>query len=559
MKLLRKSFFRLSFLLSFAAFTYNAHAQSDPTGNSPATNTYAITNATIVQAPGKQIEGGTLIISNGLITAVGTNINIPANAEVIDGTDMYVYPGFIDGMSNTGAARPDAMERPEDLFTPDPPNDYAGITPEMSVKFQLDIEENSINNMRKLGFTISHTVPHGRMLPGSGSLILLKDGEHADDLIMEENVSMYTQFQGAPGAYPGNTLGIMAKWRNLYRNADLAKQHTEMYASNPAGLPRPTQDRVLQAFYPVVDRSQPVFYNANSILEAQRAMRLQSELGFNLALGNLEEGWEMVDDLSSSGVTVFLSLNVPEEPEVKEDGDKTEEVAALEQRRLDFYNKQMSQFSAMDAEGIKFGFSTMGATASKIKSNLISIVEHGLDSVQALAALTIDAAELLGIDAVTGTLDEGKIGNAVVTTGPYFHEDSGVKYVFVDGDKYEYEIRESGGGEVSEEEAAGIVGTWVYTSNSPRGEQTGTMVFARQAGELTGILTSDSGQPDRILNNISFRDGTLTFDYAFEAGGQGVEIVVTGEIDGDEFEGETSISAFNISFPIVATKEVPQQ
>ncbi|MCG8373516.1 MAG: amidohydrolase family protein [Balneolales bacterium] len=559
MKLLRKSFFRLSLLLSFASFTYNAHAQSDPTGNSPATNTYAITNATIVQAPGKQIEGGTLIISNGLITAVGTNINIPANAEVIDGTDMYVYPGFIDGMSNTGAARPDAMERPEDLFTPDPPNDYAGITPEMSVKFQLDIEENSINNMRKLGFTISHTVPHGRMLPGSGSLILLKDGEHADDLIMEENVSMYTQFQGAPGAYPGNTLGIMAKWRNLYRNADLAKQHTEMYASNPAGLPRPTQDRVLQAFYPVVDRSQPVFYNANSILEAQRAMRLQSELGFNLALGNLEEGWEMVGDLSGSGVTVFLSLNIPEEPEVKEDGDKTEEVAALEQRRLDFYNKQMSQFSAMDAEGIKFGFSTMGATASKIKSNLVSIVEHGLDSVQALAALTIDAAELLGIDAVTGTLDEGKIGNAVVTTGPYFHKDSGVKYVFVDGDKYEYEIRESGGGEVSEEEAAGIVGTWVYTSSSPRGEQTGTMVFTRQAGELTGILTSDSGQPDRILNNISFRDGTLTFDYAFEAGGQGVEIVVTGEIDGDEFEGETSISAFNISFPIVATKEVPQQ
>lgn len=166
MKLLRILSFRLFVLLPFLMAPVLVNAQSDPTGESPVTRTYAITNATIIPSPGAKIEGGTLLISDGVITAVGTTVNIPDHAQVIDGTELWIYPGFIDGMSNTGASRPDAMERPNNLFTPDPPNDYAGITPEISVVEQLNIEESSIESMRKLGFTVSHTVPYGRMLPG---------------------------------------------------------------------------------------------------------------------------------------------------------------------------------------------------------------------------------------------------------------------------------------------------------------------------------------------------------------------------------------------------------
>ena len=82
-----------------------------------------------------------------------------------------------------------------------------------------------------------------------GSLLLLHDAKHPDELILKREVSLISQFSIAPGAYPGNTLGIMAKWRNIYKNAELAKKHTEMYASNPVGIARPSQDRVLQAFF----------------------------------------------------------------------------------------------------------------------------------------------------------------------------------------------------------------------------------------------------------------------------------------------------------------------
>ncbi len=557
MILLRKLTFRLLLLLAFLMVSYNSQAQSDPTGTSAVTSTYAITNATIIPSPGVKIEGGTIIISDGLITEVGTNVNIPSHAQVIDGTDHYVYAGFIDGMSNTGAKRPEAIERPDDIFPPDPPNDYAGITPEISVVEQLDIEDAKISAMRKIGFTISHTVPFGRMLPGKGSLILLRDADHPDEMILKQEVSLLSQFQGAPGAYPGNTLGIMAKWRNIYQNAALSKRHSEMYASNPAGITRPTQDRVLQAFYPVVDRSQPVFYNASTLLEAQRAMRLQEEMGFRLVLGNLSQGWALAPELNSD-VSVFMSLELPEAPESGDVEDESEEVQQLTERRQEFYDRHMNQFNEFSESGVTFGFSTMGVTASRVKKNIIAMQEYGFDSTEALAALTTNAAELLGISTIAGTLEPGKIGNAVVTTGPYFRDGSDVKMVFVDGHKYDFEIKEGGSTDVSDDITSDVLGTWEYSAISPQGEISGTIVFTDETGELTGTIGSNQGMySDVILTNISYREGTLTFDYTIDFGGQSLELILTGDITGNALEGEISVPAFSTSFPVSATKQDP--
>jgi len=457
-------------------------------------------------------------------------------------------------MSNTGAVRPEQMERPDNLFTPDPPNDYAGITPEMSVIRQIDVSEKSIASMRELGFTISHTVPYGRMLPGLGSLILLSDEDASYDLLLKQDVSMFTQFTGAPGAYPGNTLGIMAKWRNLYTQASYNKDHEQLYASNPEGIQRPKQDRALQAFYPVIDQTRPVFYHTNSMLEARRAMKLKGELDFNLVLSDLEEGWFLMDDLKDTDTEVLMSLNLPDEPEISEDEEKTDEVAQLEQRRQDAYDQFLSQYSEFNEAGISYGFSTMGTTSSKIKGNLEKLVASGLSEDAALAALTTDAAELLGIGDITGTLDPGKIGNVVVTTAPYFQEDSKVKYVFVDGKKYEFDTSESASSEVSEEAADVLMGSWDYAINTPQGEQTGQWIFSNEGGSLAGLMTSNDGGPDTDMNNLTFMDGALSFDFDFDAGGQSVEVVVLGEISDAEFAGEASIAAYNMSIPVSATK-----
>ncbi|XWN35928.1 MAG: amidohydrolase family protein [Balneola sp.] len=559
MKLIRKTLFRLLFVLPLIGFTSNLQAQSDPTGESPATRTYAITNATIIQAPGKVMEEGTIVITDGLITSIGKNVRIPATADVIDGTEMFIYPGFIDGMSNTGADRPQNPERPDNLFTPDPPNYYAGITPENQVIDQIKVDENSIEAMRKVGFTVSHTVPYGRMLPGSGALILLRDADHPDNLILSEGSSLYSQFSGAPGAYPGNTLGIMAKFRNLYKNAELSKNHTELYASNPNGISRPVRDRVSEAFYPVIEKQQPIFYNASNSLEARRAIRLQKELGFNLVLGNLQEGWDLADDIKESDTKVFMSLELPKEPKDSKDEGKSDEVKQLEERRMEFYKKYVTQYLKLQEAGIKFGFSSIDARPNQLKDNILTIIENGLSEDEALAALTTNAADLLGISDMTGTLDEGKIGNLIVSKGPYFDKDSQIKYVFVDGEKHEYDIKD--GSKVKEGDSAtpanleAILGTWNYEFTTPQGTQTGTFVFTNESDILSGIMTSSDGTPDTDLQNISFLDGELSFDFSIDAGGQAVDIVVVGVVDGNNYDAEASVAAFNFTFPIQATKD----
>lgn len=554
MKLHLHNVLKLVLILPLLFISTQLFAQSDHTGQAYPTRTFAITGATIIQAPGMVVDSGTVVISDGLIHSVGVNVSIPENAEVIDGNELFVYPGFIDGMSNTGAARPDQMERPDDLFTPAPPNDYAGITPEESVLSQINVSENSISSMRGLGFTISHTVPYGRMLPGSGAIILLSDKETTYDLVLKQDVSMFTQFTGAPGAYPGNTLGIMAKWRNLFTQASLNKDHEALYASNPGGIQRPPQDRALQAFYPVIDQTKPVFYHTNSMLEARRAMKLKDELGFNLVLSDLEEGWFIMDDLRNSDTKVLMSLDLPDEPEVSDDGDKSEEVLHMEQRRQEAYDQFMAQYREFNEAGIPFGFSTMSTTTNNIKENLERLVASGLSEDAALAALTTDAAELLGIEQIAGTIEPGKLGNAVITTAPYFEEGSKIKYVFVDGDKYEYDTSRQASSEVTAEAKETLVGTWNYTLTSPQGEQTGQWIFSDEGGSLTGLMTSDQGGPDMDMENLSFMDGSLSFDFSFDAGGQSVEIVVVGTVSETEFSGEASIAAFSMSIPISATK-----
>jgi len=562
MKRLKKLRLQLAVLFMLSMGHVMTFAQSDPTGDSPVTGTFALTNATVITSPGSMLTEATVVVRNGLILNVGQNVNIPANAEVIDATGLYVYPAFIDGMSNTGAERPENPERPRDLFTPDPPNEYAGITPERSVVAQLDASNSSIASMRKTGFAISHTVPYGRMLPGSGSLILLKDADHADEMIMARDVALYAQWVGAPGAYPGNILGMMAKWRNLYRNAELNKQHADMYAENPSGLARPTSSRVSQAFYPVLTKEKPVMFDVSGMLDVRRAMRLQNDLGFTLMVAGVTQAFELVDEFKATGVPVFLSLDLPDEPKEIKSDDKSDEVAALEARRMEFYKKHVGQAGLLAQEGIQFGFSSKGASGGKIMANIRTMIENGLSEDIALAALTTNPAQMLGIDQVTGTVESGKLANLLVSTAPVFEKDAQIKMMFVDGDKYEYDTKdkkEASKATASTGDATGpyaaVLGSWTYTFRTPQGEQTGKMIIKNGAAGLEGVFTSDDGSPDTDMNDVNFRDNELTFNLELDAGGQSILLVVQGTVSGTSYDAQATVEAFNVTLEISATKD----
>lgn len=531
----------------------------------PVNRTYALTNVNIMQAPGKSLGMGTVVIKDGLIIGVGSNVAIPADAQQIKADSMYVYAGFIEGASHTAVPKPKVdRNRPRVEVPGNPPNDVAGIMPERSVKELLKADDKSVSAMRALGFTASHSLPYGNPLPGQGAIILL-DGESADEMIYMEHASLFSTLQGNRGVYPGTVIGVMAKFRDLYRNAELSKSHADKYSANPLGKARPNNDRVLTAFYPSIDKKQNIFFHTQNLSTAYRAFRLQKDLGFNLTLVELKEGWELIDKIKSTGTKVFLSSDLPKKPEAKkkekEEGEEMtmaeKEVEALEARKAEWYKKYASQAAKFHEAGISFGLSNLEVSGKNLKTNLRTMIEHGLSEDAALAALTTGPAEILGLSSVMGTVEKGKMANLVVSDMPYFDEKSQVRYVFVDGNMYEYEAKAKkkkkakGGAEPSgETNMAAVLGEWSFEAETPGQSGTGTITFTEENGNIVGTLESDQGPGEvQDLDNVTLDGNDLSFSMSIDGGGQSITIEISVVLDGESFEGDMEVGSFG-SFPI---------
>ncbi|HEX6890537.1 MAG TPA: amidohydrolase family protein [Chryseolinea sp.] len=450
---MKKTYFkyvRRTFALTLMCLSTLGFAQ-DERKLGPVTRSYAITQATIVQGPGRKIEKGTVLIKDGLITAVGQNLSIPADAILIKGDSLYVYAGFIDGLSRVAVSRPRedlSKEKPKDPGNPTP--ERAGITPQHDVRNYLNPSDKAVEELRAIGFTTAHVVPHGGMLPGNGSVIFL-GGSSPDDMVVVSRSSLYSELTPAERVYPNTVIGVMAKWRELYRQASLTKSYESTYASNRTGIDRPAMDRVLEAFYPVIDKRIPVLFRADKALDLHRVLALQKDLGFALVAVNLKEGWDAIPKIKSSGAKVFLSLELPEEKKEEKKDEKSGadspftdslERKALEKRRADFVALHTGQASSFQKAGVVFGFATLSAKTKDIHANLRRIILAGLTEDQALAALTTSPASLLGLSDRLGSVDAGKVANLVISRKPYFDEKSKVQYVFVDGVMYKIESKE---------------------------------------------------------------------------------------------------------------------
>ncbi|UII32432.1 amidohydrolase family protein [Fulvivirga ulvae] len=550
-------FMRRALLLLFPALSYlTSLGQSSELA--PVTRTYAIKNARIVQAPGRIIDNGVLVIKNGIITAVGKNIEIPAEARIIKADTMYVYAGFIDGLSHTGVPKP--KEEENKVKDPgNPPNDIAGIEPQRDVRNMLDPNDKSVDEMRRLGFAVSHVVPHGRMLPGQGAIIL-HAGESPDAMVYKQQASLFSQLTGAPGIYPNTVIGVMAKYRELYRQAEQAKAYKARYIQDATGMERPSSDRVLEAFYPVIDKQIPVVFKAEDVLSIQRVIDLKSQLGFNLMLAEIKQGWDISEKLKNSGAKLFLSLDLPEMKEEKSmpdttkttdknvelKADKDPEKQRLQARKDETIKKHYQQPALLQSQGVEFGFSTFEAKPRDIKGNLSKLIENGLSEDAALSALTTTPARLLGLSSTMGTLDIGKIANLVITDKSYFDKESKVKYVFVDGKIFEYKdepVPKKNG------ETVRVTGKWTYNTETPQGVHTGDIVINGEEGDYSGTISSTISGDTNDLSNISVDGDQLSFSFTVVIEGNAVLVEVIVTVEEGSFEGTMTAGDYG-SYPI---------
>ncbi len=418
---------------------------------------FAIRNARIVPVSGPPIDKGTVVVRDGLIEAVGASVTPPSDAWIVNGEGLTVYPGLIDALSTWGLPAPITLTTTSSrsattstasitsasVTTPAAPvtvirgpEDRPSNSSYRKAADEIVPTDRSIEAARDAGFTTAITYPTTNIFAGQGVIFDLA-GDRAGSMIVNPSAGMYLSMStgtprtaggGAPRQFPGALFGVIAYIRQIYLDADHYKLANEIYAKHPQGLQRPPYDRYLEA----VLESPRILLPASRAVEVERMVHLGQELKRSTLIYGGAEAWRAADILKQTDTPVLVSLKWPERP-LTADPDNPDSLRILEMR-----DNAPSTPAALAKSGVKFAFYSDGIPVPRdVVRAVKKAIDAGLAPADAVRAMTLSAAEIYHVADRVGSIDKGKIANLLVTDGELFQDRTRVKYVFVDGIKYE--------------------------------------------------------------------------------------------------------------------------
>jgi imidazolonepropionase-like amidohydrolase len=508
----------------------------------------AITNARIVTVSGAAIEKGTVVIRDGLIESVGANAKVPADAVVVDGTGLTVYPGFVDALTNLGL--PTAPARPPGgggggggaaaaaaaaQASPSNSNYPAGLRPEVISAEDVRSGEAQFEAARNAGFTTALTVGRTGIFNGQSVLINLA-GDSVSKMVVRSPVALHISYNTIPGTYPGSLLGTFSAMRQMFLDARRHQQLQKDYAANPRGMKRPEADRSLEALIPALDRQIPVVFNANSEIEIIRSLDFAKEFNLKPVIAGATEAYKVIDRLKAANATVLLSLNFPKRTTAASAEADPESMDTLRQRA-----EAPKNAGKLAAAGVKFAFQSGAMTSlADFPTNAGKAVDAGLNKDAAVRAMTLGTAEIFGVADRIGSIEAGKIANLTVVRGDALKKERVVTHVFVDGKMFEIKapaarpVGVSTGGRPNGAPAT-VAGIYNISIDVPGQLLTGTLSLQQQGTAITGTMVTQLGTTP-ITNGRVTATG-FSFGGAVIFGGTSIDITVTGTVTGNQVSG----------------------
>lgn len=390
---------------------------------------FAVKNARIVPVSGPVIENGTVVVAKGLIQAAGTNVAIPPEAWVIDGKGLTVYPGLIDAGTNLGLAQDDDAKKRAAGPSASGPEDRPATTPWRVAADELKTDDKRIESWRNAGFTTALTVPDGGIFPGQATVIDLA-GERPGDYVVRPRATVPLSFKPVGGffGFPDSLMGTLAYVRQVLDDTAWYAQAEPIYQANPTKTERLSYDRTEFILSRALQNNELVLLPANNSIQIVRGLRLADEWKIRAVLYGAQQGYEVAATLAASKIPVLVNLKWPER--AKDSDPEAEQTL----RELRFRDRAPGTPAALAKAGVKFAFYSDGLAAPKdIFKSVKRATDAGLTQDAALRAMTLDAADILGLSDRLGSIAPGKIANLVVTDGDLFNEKTKVKHVFVDG------------------------------------------------------------------------------------------------------------------------------
>ena len=517
-----------------------AHAQ----GGEP--QFFAIRGAKVFPVSGPPIEGATVVISRGIITAIGKDAAIPPEAWVIDGKGLHVYPGLVDAFSDVGipAAPPASGEgggpRRGAQEQARGPQDRPASTPWRSGAEEVSLSDKRVETWRSGGFTTVICAPKGGFFPGQAAVLSLA-GERAGDLVVKTPVAIPLSFQasgGFGGGFPDSLLGILSYIHQVWLDTDWSVKAQAMYEKNPRGVARPRYDRTEAALAEALEDHALVLVPANNRVQLRRALELIERWQVSGGIYGGQMGYEVAPEIAAKKVPVLVDLKWPE-------GEKDADPEAKPSlRTLRFRDRAPSTPEAFTKAGVKFAFYSGGISAPKdILKAAKKSIDAGLASDAALRAFTLSPAEIFGVADRLGSIENGKIANLVVTDGDLFEEKTKIKMVFVDGRRFEVHEPEK----PKDPPKGDITGKWKLSYNTPEGAEESTADLTMDKdGTITGSLTSHRGTANIISGYLSGDKFSFTINIVLDQGA--TDVTFTGTFDGTSLKGSIAVMGMSLDF-----------
>ena len=387
--------------------------------------------AKVVTVSGPVIENGTVVMRGGLIEAVGPTVPVPPGARVIEGRGLILTLGFIDGLGGIGL--PAASPRPSaggvgSAAAAKP----AGLTPDALVLERVRVSDAV--KARDSGVTTALVIPREGVLPGRSALLNLS-GEKAEGMVLRQPAALHVHMATLARQYPNSLMGTMALVRQSLLDAARYREEWAVYEKSPAGRRRPAYDTGLEAWSEVMAGRLPLFVTASRENDLRRALALADEFKVRVVAAGAPQASRLAEQIKARKLPLLVSVNFdPPRP-------VTVFAAEDEERERKDIEEAERNPAALHKAGVSFAL--VSGHAPSFLAGIQKAIARGLPADAALRAVTLGAAEVLGIADRTGSLDKGKIANVVVWSGDPLSKEAQVKMVFVDGQLHEPDGRVS--------------------------------------------------------------------------------------------------------------------
>ena len=384
----------------------------------PQSEPVALVGATIHTVTSGVIENGTILLENGLITAIGTDVDIPAGTRVVDATGKHIYPGLIDAFSTVGIAEIGAVDVSNDV------NELGDFNPNVRADIAVNAESRHIGTTRSAGVLTTLTTPGGGLVSGMSSAMAL-EGWSWEEMSMQSATALNVNwpnpnrrgFRGFPGFRFGPQEDPPSYEEQVQQLKDFFAE-ARAYRDAVAAGEEVRSDSRYAAMIPVIDGDIPVVVAADGAAQISDAITWAQEEDLRIVIRGGRDAIHVADRLVAEDIPVILTSTM-----------------SGPGRQYEGYDGAYSMPARLHEAGVRFAIA--GGSGS-LYSNRLPFeagvaVAFGLPEEEALKAVTINPARFLGLDDRVGSLEPGKQATFLITTGTPLDMTSDIEQAYIQG------------------------------------------------------------------------------------------------------------------------------